>query len=74
MHKTTKNLQKFYDTEAEKFSGTRKRNRPEFAYIRDMIKEVFPHRKSLRILELGCGDGRLLDYLGKELPITYDYT
>ena len=60
MHKITKDLQHFYDTEAEKFSSTRKRHWPEFEYIRDMIKNNFPHKKSLRILELGCGDGRLL--------------
>jgi hypothetical protein len=38
MHKTTKNLQNFYDTTAEKFSGTRQRDRPEFSHILNAIQ------------------------------------
>lgn len=62
MHKQTKNLQSFYDATAETFSGTRQRTRPEFAHI---AAEIIAYAESaglasLRILELGCGDGRLL--------------
>ncbi len=52
MHKQTKKLQQFYDHQAEKFSGTRKRHRPEFDHIIEYIKQTFPTNKQLRILEL----------------------
>lgn len=41
MHETTKNLQDFYDAQAEKFSGTRQRERPEFSYILEQIKNTY---------------------------------
>lgn len=63
MHRQTKTLQTFYDNQAEKFSGTRKRHWPEFDHIIEYIKKSFPTKKQLRILELGCGDGRLLGVL-----------
>lgn len=52
MHRQTKKLQAFYDDQSVKFSGTRKRNRPEFDHIVRYIKESFPTKRSLRILEL----------------------
>ena len=74
MHKQTKNLQKFYDNQAEKFSGTRKRHWPEFDHILSHIKKSFPTQKTLRVLELGCGDGRLLSVLESGLGKTITYT
>jgi hypothetical protein len=52
MHKQTKKLQAFYDNQATKFSGTRKRQWPEFSHIIDYINNDFPNHKKLRILEL----------------------
>lgn len=40
MHKVTKDLQEFYDSQAEKFSGSRKREWPEFSYIMDEIAKT----------------------------------
>lgn len=74
MHKETKNLQKFYDNQAEKFSGTRKRHWPEFDHILSHIKKSFPTQKTLRVLELGCGDGRLLSVLESGLSKSITYT
>ncbi len=54
------NLASYYDLEAEKFHGTRKRHRPEFDVLADEIKKRFPKKKKLKVLELGCGSGRLL--------------
>jgi ubiquinone/menaquinone biosynthesis C-methylase UbiE len=74
MHKQTKNLQTFYDNQAEKFSGTRKRHWPEFDHIVSYIKKSFPNNKPLRVLELGCGDGRLLSVLQEALGGAISYT
>ena len=74
MHKQTKTLQKFYDNQAEKFSGTRKRHWPEFDHIISYIKKAFQTKKALRILELGCGDGRLVWVLESSFGKTITYT
>jgi hypothetical protein len=52
MHRQTKKLQQFYDHQAEKFSGTRKRHWPEFDHIISYIKKSFPTKRQFRILEL----------------------
>lgn len=56
MHKITYDLQQFYDAAADSFSETRKRHRPEFAYILAYIKTHFATRirkeDTLRITEL----------------------
>jgi SAM-dependent methyltransferase len=80
MHKQTKNLQNFYDATAESFSGTRQRVWPEFAHIAAEIVAYAEKKaggkdiQTLRVLELGCGDGRLLGYLQAHTLYTYDYT
>lgn len=94
MHQTTKDLQAFYDSQAEKFSGTRQRDWPEFSYILEEIEKTITRieqstrnnthittiptdkyktiadtqqHRPIRILELGCGDGRFLGYLQDNL-------
>lgn len=78
MHNTTKDLQKFYDSAAESFSGTRKRHWPEFTYILWYLKERFAEhisqKKALRVIELWCGDGRLLGFLEEHLGGDIIYT
>ncbi len=74
MHSTTKDLQTFYDAAAESFSGTRKRHRPEFTYILEYLRKQFPTHTTLRILELWCGDGRLLGFLQEHLSCEITYT
>jgi ubiquinone/menaquinone biosynthesis C-methylase UbiE len=56
MHHQTKKLEAFYDSQAEKFSGTRKRHWPEFDIILAAIKAVIGRKNTIRILEVGCGD------------------
>lgn len=47
---TVEDLSECYDTHAEKFSATRKKNWPEINYIIEKIKKE--KRKALSILEL----------------------
>lgn len=58
-------LADYYDKEAEKFHRTRKRHRPEFDVLAAEIKRRFPRKKKLRVLEIGCGSGRLYGFLAK---------
>ncbi len=78
MHKITKDLQAFYDTAADSFSGTRKRHWPEFTYILEYLQTHFANhihsQKALRIVELWCGDGRLLGFLQEHLGCEIVYT
>lgn len=68
-------LADYYNSEAEKFHGTRQRHRPEFDVLVEEITKRFDGKKKLRVLELGCGSGRLYGYLSKALPnISFDYT
>ena len=67
-------LADYYDQEADKFHNTRQRHWPEFDILTDEIKKQFPKKKKLRILELGCGSGRLYGHLVSSLStkeITY---
>lgn len=102
MHKVTKELQTFYDSQAEKFSNTRQRERPEFSYILDEIKKTITRiennadendapllqkkdkshwtsrtgnmpTRPIRIVDLGCGDGRLYWYLEENIDYEIEY-
>ena len=58
--KTISELRECYDTHSQKFSSTRKKNRPELNYILERISVVYEQfQRPLTIVELGCGDGRL---------------
>jgi ubiquinone/menaquinone biosynthesis C-methylase UbiE len=54
-------LKRFYDAEAMKYAQTREKHRSEANIFLDEIKNN--PKKSLRILEFGCGSGRLLKQL-----------
>lgn len=66
-------LQTFYDTHAKHFSQTRKKNRPEFTYVLQEIEKL-ANNKKIRILELWCGDGRLLRYISERIDTGIEYT
>lgn len=58
--KTITELRECYNTHSQKFSSTRKKNRPELAYILQEIDLMYQQlQRPLSIVELGCGDGRL---------------
>lgn len=68
----TAELKKFYNHQALKFSETRKKTWPEFPFI---VKEIESHyKKKVKILELGCGDGRLVGYLREHCSKSFTYT
>lgn len=65
-------LAKFYDHEAEKYTKTRKKHRAEADIFVEQIRYL--PKKSLKILELGCGSGRLLEQLSTITDKEIDYT
>jgi hypothetical protein len=54
-------LRKFYDAHAEKYYHTRKKHRADADIFLNEIKSS--EKKTISILEFGCGSGRLLTYL-----------
>ena len=72
MHKITHDLEQIYDSIAPKFSWTRKRHWPEFDHILEAI-EHYP-KKSITLIELWCGDGRLIRYLQEHTTKKLTYT
>lgn len=65
-------LASYYDHEADKFHHTRQRHWPEFDVLVEEIKKHFSKKKKLRILEIGCGSGRLYGHL-REAIATKDF-
>ena len=51
-------LQEFYDAQAEKYYHTRNKHRADATIFLDEIKKS--KKKTIKILEFGCGSGRLL--------------
>jgi len=54
-------LKAFYTAEAKKYAQTREKHRSEASVFLDEIRAN--KKKSLNILEIGCGSGRLLKHL-----------
>jgi len=75
MNNIQQEIKQFYDNQAEKFSGTRNKTWPEFFYIKEQVEKIIQKKWKIKILELGCGDGRayryLIDIFWKDL---IDYT
>ena len=65
------NLADFYDQEASKYASTRKKLRPEAHLFIDEIKKI--KKESIKILELWCGSGRLLEQLNAITDKKIDY-
>ena len=65
-------LAQFYDHEASKYASTRKKIRLEADIFINQVAS-FP-KESLKILELGCGSGRLLEQLSTITDKHIDYT
>lgn len=64
-------LTQFYNTEAKKYAQTREKHRSEANVFLDEL--TANEKKSIKILEIGCGSGRLLKHLTKieKKNITY---
>lgn len=66
---TISELRNCYDTHAQKFSSTRKKIRPEMEYVIQAVLSLSQSlQKPLHIVELWCGDGRLLKELQERYP------
>lgn len=65
-------LQQCYDNEAAKFSQTRQKHWYEFDDIMHIINNI-PH-KTVTIVELGCGNGRLYEYIKQHTSKKIHYT
>jgi len=65
-------LARFYDTEAEKYYHTRNKHRTDADVFLDEIKNS--GKKTVSILEFGCGSGRLLAHLAQLKGIKINYT
>lgn len=73
MDKITKDLQLFYDKEAEKYYFSRKKFWHDWIYIKELINKI--GKKKITLLEFWCGGWRLLDFLENEFPdINFIYT
>lgn len=69
---TTNELQKFYDAHAEKYYHTRNKHRADADIFLDELKAS--EKKTITILEFGCGSGRLLAQLKELKGMTIKYT
>jgi len=56
-------LASFYDKEAEKYYQTRNKHRTDADIFLEEIKTC--KKKTINILEFGCGSGRLLAHLAQ---------
>jgi len=64
-------LRKFYDAHAEKYYHTRNKHRADADIFLDEIKNS--GKKTVNILEFGCGSGRLLAQLAQLKGIKINY-
>lgn len=68
-----------YDTIADEWDRTRRRSWGEFTFLSELIKRRGVHEltkradKRVRILDAGCGNGRLVNFLDLELAGMYGY-
>lgn len=63
---------RFYEEQADAFSETRSRPWPGCARVLDALAAA--HRERVRVLDIGCGNGRLLPALQARFGAALDYT
>lgn len=73
-------LSEFYTESSEKRTNTRKKPWPEFEFILNEVSNsklvsnaTAWKKKTIMILELGCGDGRFAEYLDQNMNIEFHY-
>ena len=71
--KVKQTIKEFYNNQAEKFSQTRTKIWPEFNYVAQEVERLLAFKDKIKILELGCGDGRLYRFLAEKFPGKIDY-
>ena len=74
MDKIKNSVKNFYNLQAEKFSQTRNKPWPEFFYIKQKVEKLLSKKEKIKVLELGCGDGRAWRYLNNLFPWRIEYT
>ncbi|MEI7919821.1 MAG: class I SAM-dependent methyltransferase [bacterium] len=67
-----KSLANFYDAQAEKYAQTRNKHRSDADIFLNALQTY--NKKTIRILEFGCGSGRLLSQLSQLKDIKINYT
>lgn len=65
-------LKSFYDAQAEKYYHTRNKHRADADIFLNEIESS--EKKTISVLEFGCGSGRLLAHLSQLKGITIHYT
>ena len=65
-------LREFYDAQAEKYYHTRNKHRTDADIFLNEI--ISSKKKTIHILEFGCGSGRLLAHLMQLKDIKIHYT
>lgn len=68
----TQDLASFYTAEAKKYHQTRKKYRPDGQLLVQKIQSF--SFKNPKILELGCGGGRLIQLLSQQFKKNFSYT
>lgn len=58
----------FYDKIGDEFDRTRQNPWPGWGRVVKKIKQTFPENVEIKILDLGCGNGRLYGYMSNSLP------
>ena len=66
-------LESFYNSEAKKYTETRKKFWHEEKAILDVITPLFENSDKIRVLEFGCGSGRFATLLNQQFPWQFDY-
>jgi len=74
MNQIQESVKNFYNAQAEKFSWTRKKQWPEFFYIKQEVEKLLKKKGKIKIIELGCWDGRLFRFLEEYFPGRIEYT
>lgn len=68
----TKNVEEFYNKQAEEFSKTRHTPWPGWNTCLYHIKQKFPQDK-LSVLDIACGNGRFYEFLIENSDYEFDY-
>ncbi|MFZ5425082.1 MAG: class I SAM-dependent methyltransferase [Patescibacteria group bacterium] len=62
----------FYETVGDEFDGTRQNPWEGWKHVMMSIQPFLRHSTQIKVLDLGCGNGRFLSYIERlDLPIKY---